>query len=628
MKITKIRIQNYKSIRDIKFEVKKYGSSYTTMLVGINESGKSNILTAMSYLETPDRDDFNYFYEHNQKDEDNNPVDLWFSLKFENKNTVLNEISENIEDGVDLLKFEVVNIVKNVFLEKGETAYGESYEFDIKNLSKNLFIKKINKTVTNSAGQPVNVERFIISKTNDEEETFQSLTEEIFKEFFNDLIEGVIEKFEPKIAYWSASKEYLIEEEDLNEFSEDINDKKALRNIFLLAGYNTEEKIKDIIENISDGYQRSRLKDELQDSLNDYIQKIWNHDIDVVIDITETGKFTLSIKDKGRKNKYDRLPISGRSEGARHFLSLILSLSIESRKEKRKGQLILIDEPEMHLHPSGVRELKEELLEIGRNNYLFIATHSPFLIDRKHRERNIIIEKNFSAYTVKKTISEGSVIDDEVLQRAFGISVYKDLLIPHSILVEGASDTLILKKAMNKLDIKNLGITNGHGSNIVAIASLFNHDDISVNVVVDDDKEGRKYKEKILKIGGVYSSNNVHTIRDVLGIIKNMGTIEDLLNVNYVKNQFIDFYKNEFKEEIPDDFNLEEDEPFIEQIKKFLQKNKKFEKEVLEKFKIKLSENFNSSKKGLKKDFPLLTEFVEKLRNLILKKNTDNKVHD
>ncbi|PIQ80087.1 MAG: hypothetical protein COV79_02340, partial [Parcubacteria group bacterium CG11_big_fil_rev_8_21_14_0_20_41_14] len=44
MEITKIKIENFKSIKEIEFDLKKYGNSHTTMLVGINESGKSNVL--------------------------------------------------------------------------------------------------------------------------------------------------------------------------------------------------------------------------------------------------------------------------------------------------------------------------------------------------------------------------------------------------------------------------------------------------------------------------------------------------------------------------------------------------------------------------------------------------------
>ena len=91
MKITKIKIENFKSIKEIEFDLKKYGSSYTTMLVGINESGKSNILEAMSYLNTP-KDEFDYNVTHHQKDEDNNPVIFSFSLAFEYKQTYVEEM--------------------------------------------------------------------------------------------------------------------------------------------------------------------------------------------------------------------------------------------------------------------------------------------------------------------------------------------------------------------------------------------------------------------------------------------------------------------------------------------------------------------------------------------------------
>ena len=110
MKITRIKIENFKSIKEIEFDLKKYGSSYTTMLVGINESGKSNILEAMSYLNTP-KDTFDYNVIHNQKDEDNNPIDFWFSLAFERKQTCVGEVRKGIENG-ELLDFEITNIVK------------------------------------------------------------------------------------------------------------------------------------------------------------------------------------------------------------------------------------------------------------------------------------------------------------------------------------------------------------------------------------------------------------------------------------------------------------------------------------------------------------------------------------
>ncbi len=53
MIIKSIKIENFKSIENIEFDVKKYWDSYTTMLLWINEYWKSNVLQAMSFLDTP-----------------------------------------------------------------------------------------------------------------------------------------------------------------------------------------------------------------------------------------------------------------------------------------------------------------------------------------------------------------------------------------------------------------------------------------------------------------------------------------------------------------------------------------------------------------------------------------------
>ena len=50
MKITKVRIENFKSIESIEIPFDKNGNSFTKIFVGVNESGKSNILEALSYF--------------------------------------------------------------------------------------------------------------------------------------------------------------------------------------------------------------------------------------------------------------------------------------------------------------------------------------------------------------------------------------------------------------------------------------------------------------------------------------------------------------------------------------------------------------------------------------------------
>ncbi len=611
MKLTKIKIENYKSIDSLEFDIKKYGTSYTTLLLGVNESGKSNVLDAMSFLQTPDKE-YDYYSLHNQKDEGNNPVDLWYYLEFEEKYTCANGLKTKIEGG-DLLNFEISDIVKNVYLERGDTTFNESYDFEIKKLTQGLFVSKTQKTFNNNTGQQVQVNVFKISKTK-EGDAFEELTVENFKSYFSDKIESIISKHEPSVSYWKPSPEYLISTEDLNSFAQDITTKPALKNIFLLAGYEKEDAIQAVVATVPNGTQRSKLRSKLEDELNKYVKEVWKHNIDVVVDITETGQFTLSIKDTGEENKHDRLPIDGRSEGARHFLSLILSLSIESKHSQRKNQLILIDEPEAHLHPSGIRDLSKELLRIGINNYLFVSTHSPFLVDKKKKERHIIIKKNGSALTEKIHIdAHTDIIDDEVLREAFGLEVYRDLLNPHSILVEGASDKVLIQKTLALKGTNQVGITNGHGSNVDTLASKLNDVDISVLVVVDDDTSGKAYKTKIIRIGGSYSVNNVFTIRDLVGGIVADGTIEDTLGKNYVESKFKELYQNHYS--VADcNIVLDENVPFVGQMKSYLyQTNRSDAEKFIEDVKNKLANDFAPTKSGLTANFPLLESLADEI---------------
>ena len=53
MILKNINIQNFKSIEDVDVQVNKLHDSYTTIFVGLNETGKSNLLDAISYFQPP-----------------------------------------------------------------------------------------------------------------------------------------------------------------------------------------------------------------------------------------------------------------------------------------------------------------------------------------------------------------------------------------------------------------------------------------------------------------------------------------------------------------------------------------------------------------------------------------------
>lgn len=179
-------------------------------------------------------------------------------------------------------------------------------------------------------------------------------------------------------------------------------------------------------------------------------------------------------------------------------------------------------------------------------------------------------------------------------------------------MVEGASDKLILQKAFNLLGRKDIGIANGHGSNIDTLASKMNYDNISILVITDDDKEGRKYKENILKIGGAYNDDTVYTIRDIEGDIIYQGTIEDTLGCKFVESQFNKYYKSTFDEDLTG-IALSEDKPLLTQIVSILKEKKKYNRWNMDSFKKQLSEEFNPTKTSFPFKFKLLKELAEKI---------------
>lgn len=302
--------------------------------------------------------------------------------------------------------------------------------------------------------------------------------------------------------------------------------------------------------------------------------------------------------------------MNSRSQGFHQFMSLILSLSIENHNSNMKNDLIIIDEPENHLHPSGIRNMMDELLKIGYENYVFVATHSCFMIDNRNKERNYIIKKDSKKNTIYKQILEDEdIYDDEVLADAFGINVYKDFLTPNKILVEGLSDKKILNKAIKKINPNfEVGITNGYGSNITPVASRFKLEDIKTFVILDDDLTGKSNKEKILKIGDIYNETNVMTIRDIENSIISGGTIEDTLGKNFISKILRNVWEEYFDEEL--EIDLDENKPFIEQIKIHLQKYKENENvdKFLEKIKTEVSSKFNPS--NIETNFPKLQKLV------------------
>lgn len=633
MILNKIRIVNYKSIKDVSIDVKKVENSYTTIFVGLNETGKSNFLNAIGFISSENKnvsfDDYK-----NRSYENFNRIEKYFIFSFDKedwKNNIKNKIqaSKEIIDAIIL-----DGIYQYTFLEKGkqnfETEYHIKYQTIEDNLLNNLSFKKVNKTNNNTDqeyeytikytsevsdniqiknGQTENTANIVVTNSDFElltKEKFQYILDDIFKDFFSEC--------NLTFSKWEYKPEYLITQTiDLNTFKTKPESCYPLKNIFALAGYNDQKKIEDKINSISNKQTEIlKLQIQLTKALTNYVKQVWKEcHLNLEIRIQDTMKLEVFIKDNGNDENY--FFMVDRSDGAKHFLSLILSISVANKTDTLKNNIISIDEPEVHMHPSGIRYIKDELLKIGQNNYVFVATHSQFIIDNKHKERHYIVTKKKNDTEIKQWDKTKEIADDEVLNQAFGINVLNDLLSPYKILVEGASDCKIIKKALNVLLPNNsINFTNGYGSNIVQVASCLKYYNVDILTILDSDEQGICYKEKVLKIGTPYNSTNVKDISMFVDDFVSNGTIEDTMDPNYIVNCF----KENIKTIIWDNFNYDKEKPIINQIKGYiLQKDQNIGNldEVIKDIKEKIAENFNVKEKDLKGKNPKLETLCNKI---------------
>jgi predicted ATP-dependent endonuclease of OLD family len=603
---------------DLEFDIHRIADSYTAVFVGLNEAGKSNLLTALK-LFGHNNETFSFPEINNKKNIHNSPIELYFEFDFDPSFDLKQEFSKKTIFTEDALKKIVITkFVKKVFLESTKNKLEYICDFWI---DESLIDQLLYRPINDSSGKKFEFKSQVVSNAlpvvDLPNKEFNVVTpqklKEILREVFNDYINSNL----PKVNFWKSEEKYLITGSiNLNQFKEDSYSNIPLRNIFLLSGYASNDEIKNKINEFSlNPDLRRSLADQLSKASTKYLRKKWSENkIRISVEIDTNNICLVHVQDDGETNSSDYFNMKVRSDGFKQFVSLLLSLSIECDFNNMKNNLILIDEPENHLHPSGIRCLKDELLMLGKENYVFLSTHSPFLVDSLNKNRNYIVLKNKDNNTeLIKIESNKDFTDDEVLNQAFGINVYRDFLAQNKLLVEGKSDKKILGKVISKLKLDlPIAISNGYGSNIVSIASKLMYDNIPVLVLVDDDLSGQKYKEQIIKLGSNYSSSNVLTIRDVESNLITNGTIEDMLGVEFIQSE-LDSYWASFFDGQANTLKLKTGEPVMQQIKVQLSKLKsdldsdKFN----DGFKTKVSDDFNPS--NLEKNFPLLKNLVENI---------------
>ena len=184
----------------------------------------------------------------------------------------------------------------------------------------------------------------------------------------------------------------------------------------------------------------------------------------------------LDVKLKGFSKDEKTLPIFENSAGEEFDINdlssgekqlFLRTLSIKMLEPK--NSIILIDEPELSLHPKWQQRIIEVYKKIGENNQIIVATHSPHILGSVSNENIFILYRNENGKIEVKTGDElyssyGQPVD-RVLKDIMELKslrtpkIEKDLEELRKLVDENKYDTEEFKKKYNNL-LEILGNTD------------------------------------------------------------------------------------------------------------------------------------------------------------------------
>lgn len=234
-----------------------------------------------------------------------------------------------------------------------------------------------------------------------------------------------------------------------------------------------------------------------------------------------------------------------RSSGFRWHVSFAWKFTHASQGQY-KGCILLLEEPGIHLHYSGQRDLLEVFQRLSESNTILYTTHLASMVDPAFPERVRIVENKENHTTVKQGVVSSQRAPMAVIELSLGLTGDMSGLLGtrQTLIVEGGDDALILHKLSGILrdegkshlsDRIYLWPARGAMKTPMYAAFAVGHSWDS-GVLLDTDAEGQTAKCKIeeLTLKGLADEQKarfrVLMLGKAAGIKKTDAAIEDLFD--------------------------------------------------------------------------------------------------
>jgi energy-coupling factor transporter ATP-binding protein EcfA2 len=318
----------------------------------------------------------------------------------------------------------------------------------------------------------------------------------------------------PQVVFWEYKPEYILKGE--TEFRE-LKAAKTLQdiprplvNLFRIGLDVTslEELLKKIEEIRDPQGQRSRYERKMNAGIKKYLESVWpDYDQNIRIAL-ERDRIRVEFFDPNHEDAA-YYTMGERSQGCQTFLSFLFTVGAEAKRGVIRDTVLLLDEPETRLHPSGVRHMLAELITAAKNgNNVIFATHSVFMIDRKNYDRHVIVSKRAERSVLEPSLRGriGFFMQEEVLYGALDVNLNSDFesMKPTNFVFEGEGDATLFERmyslsVASELPSKQKPAGFHHGGKCSDIKRYLTHKPIQLGsrwfFVLDNDQPAHELRQ-------------------------------------------------------------------------------------------------------------------------------------
>lgn len=582
MRIISFEISDFKGINRTKIDISNQSGGNIGTLIGLNESGKTTILEAISHFVTQDKYALSLISEKNHNSAVHDLIPKHKKAAFSGRVIISAKIELNDGD---------INSLSNFFLNEHNLYLDKDKIPRIFALERvYLFEDSTHKSTDTLWGLTF----FLKSKKERTHKHHGSAKEN--EEERRIWLSGVdfLRNRIPKVVYFP---DFLFDFPDriyLSETSDNTNQyyQQIIQDIFDNNSQNLS-----IQKHILDRIERLKLKhsnpktftsflfssdekrqiDAVIQSLSNEIGKIIFGSWSEVLGRNVTGK-RIQIDwflDYERENApyielsifdgQDRYSLSERSLGFRWFFSFLLFTQFRQNRKENRQTIFLFDEPASNLHARAQMKLLETFAKIASEDiYIMYSTHSHYMINPIWLDNAYIVQNKGTDYERDNEFEDFQLVKTDIqaikyktfvgrnptkttyfqpVLDALDVSISPLISAKNAIIIEGKYDYYAMAYFIEKMNLKGappIFPCSGAG-HMATLISLFRGWGVDFRIILDDDHAGRREKKRYIK--------------DMLVLDKEIFTIGEITS-NLKSKAFESLYMEDVKNEIRDYFSI------------------------------------------------------------------------